>query len=316
MKQKPTSVQLFIGEDTFLMEEAIGSLKDALGGDAFTNFATYNGDEGLRVEEMIALCNTLPFLGERRLVVLRNAHKLPAKAVAPIVAYLKDPLDTTTFIMTVEGPPPKKNDAFLKQLPSTLPLVHFDPLKGSELAAWIQKRVARQAKDIDKDAAFLLAELTGGHTWFVASEIEKLCLYAGERPNITRADVEYLVMKSPEASVFAFQDALFDRRKDALARLIELEETGMEPLEVIAMLSNQVVDHYTVLFGDKWKWRAIHPFVEKKIAARKSLWKPAELSALLADLRAIERGVKTGRASLPFAALAEMLGRFVIRAPA
>lgn len=316
MKQdrKTAPVRLFVGEDTFLMEEAIAALKDSLGGEALANCATYNGDETFRMEELVELCNTLPFLGEGRLIVLRNAHKLPAKVMPPLAAYIKDPLETTTLVLTVEGPL-KKNDAFLKRLPSGVATTHFELLKGAELAAWIQKRTGRYGKAIEKDAAFLLAELTGGHTWFIASEIEKACLYVGARATVTRADIEYLVMKSPETSIFAFQDALFERRKEAFPRLIELEETGMEPLEVITMLANQTIDHYSILFGADWKGRPIHPFVARKIMGRKALWTPASLSALLADLRGIERAVKTGRTSMPFAALAEMLGRFVARKP-
>jgi DNA polymerase III subunit delta len=310
--QTIAAAQLFMGEETFLMEEAITILKRALGDDAFTNYATYNGDENIRVEDLIGLCNTLPFLGERRLIVLRNVQKLPVKALAQIGNYCRDPLQTTTLIMTVEGPSPKAGDALFKHLGATIAQQRFDLLKGADLMNWIVKRAKNNTKTIDKDAALLLAELTGGHTWFIASEIDKLCLYAGPHPNITRLDVEYLVMKSAESSIFAFQDALFDRKKDALARLSELETTGIEPLEVVAILENHIIDHYKILTGAPWKWRSIHPFVEKKILSRKSLWRASDLMTLLADIRTIERALKTGRTSLPFAVLAEMIAKFVL----
>ena len=313
--QQPAPVQLFIGEETFLMEEALTALKTALGDEALTNFQAFNGDESIRVEDLVGLCNTLPFLGEKRLIILRNVQKLPAKALAEIGAYCRNPLATTTLVMTVEGQPPKSNDTLFKHLPDTVLQQRFDPLKGPEIVTWVQARAKAQRKTIDKEAAALLAELTGGHTWFMASEIDKLCLYVGERASISRADVEYLVMKTAESSVFAFQDALFERRKEALARLTELEAAGIEPLEALAMLENHVIDHVKVLLGGNWKWRPIHPFVVKKITGRKSLWKAEDLSALLADIRAIERAVKTGRTASPFAALAETAARYVLRPP-
>ncbi|MEN6476284.1 MAG: DNA polymerase III subunit delta [Syntrophaceae bacterium] len=311
--QQPAAVRLFMGEETFLMEEALSSLKTALGDEALTNFQTFNGDESIRVEDLLGLCNTLPFLGEKRLIILRNVQKLSSKALAQIGAYCRNPLETTTLVMTVEGQPPKSNDALFKHLPDTVLQRRFDPLKGPEIITWVQARAKARKKTIDKEAAALLAELTGGHTWFMASEIAKLCLYAGDRPSITAADVEYLVMKTAESSIFAFQDALFERRKEALARLSELEATGIEPLEVVAMLENHIIDHYKVLLGGGWKWRPIHPFVVKKITGRKSLWKAADLSALLSDIRAIERAVKTGRTAAPFAALTETTAKYVLR---
>jgi len=306
-------VRLFMGEETFLMEEALTALKTALGDEALTNFSAFNGDESIRVEDLLGLCNTLPFLGERRLIILRNVQKLTAKALAQIGAYCRNPLETTTLVMTVEGQPPKSGDTLFKHLPDTVVRQRFDPLKGPEVVTWIQARAKGQKKTIDKEAAALLAELTGGHTWFMASEIDKLSLYAGDRAAITRADVEYLVMKTAESSIFAFQDALFERRKEALARLTELEATGIEPLEVVAMLENHIIDHYKVLMGGNWKWRPIHPFVVKKITGRKALWKASDLSALLSDVRAIERAVKTGRTVLPFAALIETTAKYVLR---
>lgn len=295
------------------MEEALTAVKTALGDDALTNFQAFNGDEGIRVDDLVGLCNTLPFLGERRLIVLRNVQKLPVKALAQIGAYCRNPLTTTTLIMTVEGQPPKNNDVLFKHLPDTVLQRRFDPLRGPEIDTWVQARAKARQKTIDREAAHLLAELTGGHTWFMASEIDKLCLYAGDRALITRADVEYLVMKTAESTIFAFQDALFERRKEALMRLSELETAGIEPLEVVAMLENHTIDHVKVLLGGDWKWRAIHPFVVKKITGRKSLWKAAELSALLSDIRAVERAVKTGRTASPFAALAEATARYVLR---
>jgi len=311
--QNNAPVLLFMGEETFLMEEALTALKDALGDEALMNFSAFNGDESIRIDDLVGLCNTLPFLGEKRLIILRNVQKLPAKGLAQIGAYCRNPQQTTTLVMTVEGQPLKSTDALFKHLPDTVLQQRFDPLKGHEIITWIQNRARRWKKTIEKDAALVLAELTGGHTWFMASEIDKLCIYAGERPSIQRADVEYLVMKTAESSVFAFQDALFERRREALARLTELEATGIEALEVVAMLENHIIDHYKVLLGGDWKWRPIHPFVVKKISGRQSLWKAADLSSLLADIRAIERAVKTGRTQLPFAALAETTAKYVLR---
>lgn len=305
-----------MGEETFLLEEAVAKLKSALGDEGLTNFASYNGEESIRIDDLIGLCNTLPFLGEKRLIILRNVQKLPAKALSQIGAYCKDPLTTTTLIMTVEGQAPKSSDPLFKHLPATVTQKRFDLLKGPELITWILTRAKGYKKTIDRDAAVLLAELTGGHTWFMASEIEKLCLYVAERPTITRADVEYLVMKTPESSIFAFQDALFDRKKEALARLSELEATGIEPLELVAVLENHIIDHYKILVGPDWKWRNIHPFVAKKIMARKSLWKATELLRLLDNIRGIEHALKTGRAMLPFATLSEMIATFVLSAAA
>ena len=56
-----------------------------------------------------------------------------------------------------------------------------------------------------------------------------------------------LVMRTHEPAIFAFLDALFDRKKDALSRLYELELSGVAELEIISRIENQIINHYVVL---------------------------------------------------------------------
>ena len=69
-------VQVFIGEETLLLEEAIARLKAGLDENAALNSAAYNAEENLNVDQIVDLLNTLPFLSDRRLVIIRNFNKL------------------------------------------------------------------------------------------------------------------------------------------------------------------------------------------------------------------------------------------------
>ncbi len=299
------STYLFVGEETFLLEEQLSSIRTSLGENASMNYACFNAEEGLNTEEVIDLCNTMPFLSDRRLIVARNIHKLTAKAREKIFAYAGNPSESTTLIMTMEGQ--KEDKKLVRQVPKNVDILRFDLLKGAALIEWVQNRVKLHGKKIDKDAAFLLTDITGGNTWFIATEIEKLSLYAGSRPTITSQDVEYLVMRSHEPSIFAFMDSLFDRKKDTLFRLHELETSGIPELEIISRIENAILQHYQVLFGCQDKKAGVHPFVEKKILARRSSWSRSRLKDLLRDIRLIEGGLKSGRTFHAWASLSEAI---------
>lgn len=301
---------LYVGEETFLIEENLAAVASSLGENASMNYASFNAEDSKAIEEVINLCNTMPFLAERRLIVLRNMHKLAAGQRKRVFEYALNPSESTTLIMTIEG---LKEDKKIKdELPENVSIVRFDPLKGAGLIEWIQNRVKIYNKKMDKDAAFLLADITGANTWFIASEIEKLSLYAGSRPAITIKDVEFLVMRSHEPSVFAFMDSLFDRKKDAILRLSEIETFGIPDMEIISRIENQTIQHYQILFRNQGKKARVHPFVEKKIAARKSLWKSHELKDLLRQTRLLEHSVKTGRSFHIWVALSEIIAQFTI----
>jgi DNA polymerase-3 subunit delta len=304
------STYLFVGQETFLIEEQLSSIRTSLGENASLNYAAFNAEDGLHAEEIVALCNTMPFLSERRLIVVRNIHKPSAKHVEPLLRYVENPSDFTTLIMTIEGQ--KEDKQISKHLAKTVHVLRFDPLKGAGLIDWIQPRAKLYSKKMDKDAAFLLADITVSNTWFIATELEKLSLYAGPRETITLKDVEFLVMRSHEPSIFAFMDSLFDRKKDAIFRLHELETSGIPELEIISRIENATIQHYQILFGKQGKKRGVHPFVEKKISSRKSLWRASQLISLLREIRALEQSLKSGRSFQIWVALSEAITPFTI----
>ena len=298
---------LLIGEEVFLIEEQLTSLRALMGDNASMNSAWYQAQEVQRAEDVVELCNTMPFLSDRRLIVLRNFHRLGRREQECIRAYLERPCSSTTLVLTIEGVSGKEEKKYTKDFPQGMEVLQFDSLKGRDLHDWIAGRARMYGKTADRDAVYLIAEITGGNIWFIASEIEKLSLYVGTRPAITIKDVEYLVMRSHEPPIFAFMDALFDRKKDAIVKLYELEHTGINELEVISRIENQITQHYQILCGGKGRPPGMHPFVEKKILARRSLWNALQLTRLLSHVRKIEQGIKSGRTLHPYAAIHEAI---------
>ncbi len=301
------AVLLLVGEDTFRMEEELSRLKAGLGQEASLNLACYHAEDQSNLDEVIELCNTLPFLAPRRLIILRNVERLKGRALTAMEAYLGNPCSSTTLVLTASGGKGALK-ALGKALPKDVPTRRFDPLKGPPLTGWIQERARAHAKEIERDAAFLLAEILGADTWFLATEIDKLCLYAGREKAVTLHDVEELVLRSREANIFAFSDALFNRKREALLRLSELEAAGVEMLQILGLLENQILQHYQVLCAARDAQAGIHPYAAKKIAARKSLWNAQTLEKLLSDVRDIEHRIKTGRCLQPFVSLAYLTG--------
>ncbi|MGC9325105.1 MAG: DNA polymerase III subunit delta [Desulfomonilia bacterium] len=302
-------VHLFTGHETFLIEEALSAIRSELGEHESMNYAAYNAEESVNLDEVLSVCNTLPFFGDRRLIVLRNFHKIPQKPLQQLTNYIRNPSPSTTLILTVEGD--KLPQEIKKEISGLAQITSFEPLKGRDLIDWTLERARRWGKEMDRDAAYLLAEVTGSNIWFMATEIEKLSLYVGTRSSISLHDVEELVMRSHEPSIFSFIDALFERKKDVLFRLYEIEYSGIPELEIIKRIENQTILHYRLLFGDGKKKPDVHPFVEKKILSRKGALSGAQLRCLLHDIRHIEHQVKTGARSQPFVALSEVIGKFL-----
>src|SRR6185436_18638367 len=59
--------------------------------------------DGFEVRALVDAAQTMPFLTERRVVVGRGIGALNAEQVAPLVAYLAQPLETTDLVLVAGG---------------------------------------------------------------------------------------------------------------------------------------------------------------------------------------------------------------------
>ncbi len=116
----------------------------------------------------------------------------------------------------------------------------FPRLKGEELRQWIEKRVTEQDGSISSPAVTLLTRLVGSNLWIMASEIDKLLLFASGR-RIEAGDVEAVVSYAQQTSVFAMVDAIVEFRARVAERLVEeLLQRGATPAYLLVMLSRQI----------------------------------------------------------------------------
>ena len=200
-------VYLVHGEEDFLLEETVAAVIDAA---MPRDQRTFNLDildcTDFDAREITARASSLPMLGERRVVVARNIEKLNAKDLEILSAYVEHPSESTVLLLTG-----KKAD--LRKKPYTG--LHAEgaecacsPLSESKLADWVTERVQAQGWTIDDEAVGHLTARIGPSLRELDSEITKLISYAGDRKNITGADVAAVGGFSREFTHFQLQDAV------------------------------------------------------------------------------------------------------------
>ena len=248
---------IFHGEDEFGRSEKVAQLRGQLAeGDAAMadlNTTILDGAK-LTIAELRHVCDTIPFMAERRLVIVRDLlsrlvpqgkgkGKKSARESAfldELAAYLPL-LPPTTRLFFVEDGALLPSHPILKvaQREERGFIQVFNRPKDYELPGWIQQQVLAQGGEIDQEAVTLLAALVGSDLRLLDSEIEKLLLYTDGRP-INAADVRALVTRAREASIFDLVDYVGQRKADRALRLLHaLTSDGAEPLYVLAMLARQ-----------------------------------------------------------------------------
>lgn len=247
-------ITVFYGKDDFSAHEALDALRAELDADGALGDNTTRVDgASAKPDELLAVCQTLPFLSARRLVVVhgllrrfesqqgprRGRRKTPAalgawEAFAGALAELPE----ATALVFMEGDISGENP-FLKALPPDTRKQVFAPLKQGEVAMWIKRRAERHSVALDARAIAALAALVGNQLWALDGEIQKLGVYAGGGA-VTEEDVRALVSFAREPSVFAMVDATIEGRpRDALDLLQRLLAEGEPPQRLLTMVARQ-----------------------------------------------------------------------------
>jgi DNA polymerase-3 subunit delta len=249
-------LHVLVGEDDFSIRQALEEVKKGIG-DAMalmTNTTVLDG-RLVTVEEVRNACNTVPFLADKRLVIVeglaerfepgeRIGRKKSGKADVPQGEYqkfaeaLKDLPPFTEAV--VIGGRLKPGNPMLAALAYLTKIRAFPLLKEAPLKAWIERRVAGGGGQIAPAATALLARFVGNDLWTMSGEVDKLVMYTGGR-RIEEADVREVVSYAQEANVFAMVDAILEQRTGYAQRLMQqLLREGMVPAQLLVMLARQV----------------------------------------------------------------------------
>ena len=91
----------------------------------------------------------------------------------------------------------------------------------SEVARWLQDRAVQRGISIDPRAIEALTDLVGANLRTLATELEKLAMYAGPRA-ITPEDVRLLTPQAREERIFDLVDAVVEGRAADALRLLRM----------------------------------------------------------------------------------------------
>ncbi len=150
---------------------------------------------------------TLPFLTEKRVVLVKDADDFVSKNRLLLEKYFDNPCPTGILILTVSSWDSRTKLA--KRLPGVGRLINVTEPKRWELPGRLVKYAGdAHDKTLSKDAAELLIELTGDSLAMLYGEIDKLALFAHTEKAITSRHVESLIGHNRLFNAFAVIDAV------------------------------------------------------------------------------------------------------------
>ena len=226
--------------------------KDLLGG----NFLDFNYQEvafeDLSGESFLTATETLPFMGDRRAIVIENVplqrdEVKKNEALLEILAgYLKEPNRSTILFLHFLGQAPFKGKVF-KAMAPYLQTVDLYRLDRRSLESFIHKRMGAKGVRADKALPAFLADRSGyldyqsETTLFSVANMVDVALGMSREGRLSLEEAKAALADPLEESIFALMDAFGGRkRSDCLSIFQDFRKISMEAGMVFNMTIRQV----------------------------------------------------------------------------
>lgn len=299
---------IFHGDDDHTIRKALAGLREQMGDPSMLDLNTSRFEGGtVSFSELRHACDTIPFLSEKRMVIVSDLFAANPPFLEELLAYLPEVPESTRLFFVESRRLPKNHKAVKAAMGSEKGYVkHFERPQGGKLDRWILDRAKSGGGKMTPRAAHMLAINVGNDLTLLDNEIEKLVLYKGAEP-IEVDDVSLMCPYVAEASIFELVDAIGSRHGRTAAQLLHQKLSGgADPSFLFAM----VVRQFRLIIQIKELAEAglkpldiarelqIHSFVAGKLAQQSHNFTFEQLEQIYAHLLDVDVRVKTGRTDM------------------
>lgn len=294
-------IYLLHGTERYLIRQYKERLRNAMAadGDAM-NLHTYEG-KGISVGEVIDLAETMPFLAEKRTIIIENSGFFKASG-EQLSEYLKNPAETVQFVFA-ETEVDKRSKLY-KTVRNAGVIVEFTEQDENTLRRWITGILKKEGKQITGEALTAFLGKTGTDMENIRLELEKLICYAMEQEIITLQEVDAITTTRISNHIFDMIHAMASRQQNKALQLyydlLALKEPPMRILFLIARQFNlllQVKELKKKGYDKKTiaSKAGLQPFLVDRYAAQAGQFRTAVLRRALEACVAADEAVKTGK---------------------
>jgi DNA polymerase III subunit delta len=176
----PAPVVLVSGADPALVNDAVRqAVGDALAGEDRTLALEELGGEELVVAAIADAAMTPPFLTGRRVLLVRNVGQWSTEQLEPLLAYLREPLETTALVLVAGGGQTSRK--LLDAVKKAGRLVDAGtPRSGRDRTSWVTARLRAAPLRFDAPSGALLADHLGEDLGRLTSILDVLVSAYGE----------------------------------------------------------------------------------------------------------------------------------------
>ena len=312
-KGKPIAGILLVGADRYLRDLCRKKLVEAYVAEGTQDWGVRKFSAGEDdVSAILGQAQTMPMLAPRQVIFVSEAEAWERLGddsrdllVKQISEYLDDPAPFTVLVFEAAALDQRMRLAKLfaeKTLTVSVEL-STDPAERARLATPLSLEMAKElGATLEPEAADELCDILNGELASIRTELEKLSAYVGDRRNITRADVELLVISARKYEVWDLADMLAERKPapalEFLDRLLREGEPAPALLGALAWMYRKLLEAQELPAGaPEWQARSrlkMRPDAAERAVRQSRKFPKAQLTNGLAALYEADNLLKSG----------------------
>ncbi|MBO6148998.1 MAG: DNA polymerase III subunit delta [Lachnospiraceae bacterium] len=296
-------VYLLYGEEAYLKRSYRKMLSDAaVPGTDTINRAVFSG-KGIDTMELMDLANTLPFMSDRRLVVVEESGFFKNAVDDELVDFIKSRIPDECVIIFDETEVDKRSRMY-KAVTAAGTVQEMKTPDEGELKRWIAGYLNRSGKKIRQNTAELLLEWAGTDMESLSHEMDKLISFTGEEMEIRPDDIREICSIRISNSIFSMIDAVAEGKAgkalDMYYELIQLKEPPLRILFLLArefqlLLLTKDMSERGLSQSDIAKAAKVPPFAVRKYRSAAGKFSRKGILKAVNDCVQAEQDVKTGK---------------------
>lgn len=303
-----TGTYLFYGDEEYVKEQAIMQITKTFFPDGMKEFNLNIIDMDEKgVVDITNACETMPFLAQRRLVIVKNFPFAGAKKgvalLDKLIEYIKNVSSSTCLIFVNKGQVDSRVSLFTA-IKKHGTVVEFSIFTQDEAKRWITSTLRKNGKTMDMATIQYLIFLVGTRIGDLNNELQKLISFRIEDSKIRTEDIDQLVVPNQENNVFGLIDCIGRKNiGEAVLRLQKLISQGENIFSLFAMTAKQLrMNLLCCAFREEGlndvqmsKKIGGHPFVVKKSIAQSHSFTTRKLMKALKYCLEIDYKIKNGK---------------------
>jgi DNA polymerase III subunit delta len=298
------SAYLLTGSDRPKIERALHRLRERFGEDSVERLSAREASG----DDAVAACNAMGlFAAGGRLVLVDEVERWKAADAKTVADYLAAPAPGT--VLALVGLEVKKDSPLAKACAKAGQVLVYEVSKR-DLPRWVGEQFGRHGVKAGADACRALVELIGDNLQELATEVDKLALFAG-KDEVGVDEVELLVAARADVPPFVLTDAWGRRDVGGVLAACEsiLERSAPRSREVHGLVGRLVahvrrvqacqnLDAQGIRARDAAPQLKMHPFAAQKAFDQARNYSVDELRESIVRLADLDLALK-GKSRLP-----------------